>query len=159
MGLMSGSTVAARPTATATALPTATLSPTATATPAQPTATATPSAQQLLDRQAAAAFKGLTIAPFTDFSCSASNQVTSYSAGQPVFVNLCTGYKSMPGPVTVVIRSGGALVQTLIYSRYMASSSAYSQGHTLGAGNYDMLITLTISGKTATAKDIPFTVR
>ena len=41
----------------------------------------------------------------------------------------------------------------------MASSSAYSQGHTLAPGNYDMLITLTINGKTATAKDIPFTVR
>ena len=159
MGLISGPSVAAHPTATSTVAPTATYSPTATATPAQPTATAAPTAQQLLDRQAAAAFKGLTIAPFTDFACSESNQVTSYSASQPVFVNLCTANKSMPGPVTVVIRSGGAVVQTLIYSRYMASSSAYSQGHTLAPGNYDMLITLTINGKTATARDIPFTVR
>jgi serine/threonine protein kinase len=156
LGMLPGQGTVARPTATLS--PTATPSPTATATTAPPTATATPNAQKILDQQAAAAFRGLTIAPFSDLSCTVSNQTTHYSTSQPVFVNLCTANKSMPGPVTVVIRSNGAVVRTLFYKQYFSSSSSYSQGHTLAPGSYDMLITVTINGKTATAKDIPFTV-
>ncbi len=159
MGMLPGQVVAGP---TVKASPTATLAPTATpsptATPAQPTATATPNAQQTLDRQAAAAFQGITLAPFSDLSCSVSNQATSYSSNQPVFVNLCTAGGSMPGPVTVVARSNGVVVLTLYNRQYLSSGSSYSQGHTLAPGSYDMLITLTINGKTATAKDIRFTV-
>jgi hypothetical protein len=157
MGLLPGLAVAARPTATVA--PTATLIPTATMTPPSPTATGTPTAQQLRDRQAAAAFKGLTIAPFSDLACSISNQSTSYTTSQPVFVNLCIASKSPPGPVSVVVRSHGKVVRTIYNRQYMSANSSYSQGHTLAPGDYDMLITVTINGKSATAKDIPFTVR
>ena len=157
MGLLPGLAVAAKPTATVA--PTATLSPTATMTATPPSTTTTPTAQQRLDRQAAEAFKGLTIASFSDLSCSISNQATSYATGQPVFVNLCIASKSPPGPVTVAVRSHGKVIRTLYYKQYMSANSGYSQGHTLTPGDYDMLITVTINGKPATAKDIPFTVR
>ncbi len=157
MGLLPGAT-SAHPKVKA--LPTATLIPTATATAtsAPPTATATPNAQQLLNRQAAAAFRGITVASFIDLSCSVSNQSTSYSSSKPVYVNLCTAKQSMPGPVTVVVRSNGATAWTLFNQQYLPTNSSYSRGHTLAPGSYDMLITVLINGKTATAKDIPFTV-
>lgn len=155
MGLLPGAASARQ---TVKVSPTATLSPTATATATPPTATATPNAQQLLNRQAAAAFRGITVASFIDLSCSTSNQATSYSSSKPVFVNLCTGKQSMPGPVTVIVRSNGAIAWTLFDKQYLPSNSSYSKGHTLAPGSYDMLITVVINGKTATAKDVPFTV-
>jgi hypothetical protein len=155
LGLFPGAVSArqnAKPTATVPSQ--ATVTATATSAPA----TATPNTQSPLDREAASAFRGITVAPFSDSSCSAANQVTDYSSDQPVYVNLCVADHSMPGPVTVVIRSNGAIVRTLMSQRSLAKGGTYSQGHTLGAGSYDMLITVTINGKTATAKDIPFTV-
>lgn len=143
----------AQPTATATAIST----PTMTATPPPPTATSGPSAQQLLDQQAAAAFSGITVSPDTGLFCG-SSQTSGYSSGEPVYVHLCTAGGSMPGPVTVVARSGGQVALTLYSNTYLSSGTDYYRGHTLSPGTYDMLITVQINGQTATAKDIQFSV-
>lgn len=142
-----------RPTATATALPTA------TPTVAKPTATATQTAQQQLDLQASSAFRAITLARFADGSCASGSMTTSFNGGAPVFVNLCVGGSPAPGPVTVQVRQHGVVVRTLITNAYMSAGSSYNQGHTLGAGSYDMLVTMRINGVTATARDIPFTVQ
>ncbi|HZC07347.1 MAG TPA: protein kinase [Ktedonobacterales bacterium] len=130
--------------------------PTATATTTQPTPTATPSAQQLLDRQAAAAFRAITIAPFSDSACSSASMTTRLSG--PVYINLCMANSRAPGPVTVAVRHNGAVVRTLISNLYPSAGAYYTQGHTLGAGSYDMLVTMQINGKQAVARDIAFTV-
>ncbi|HET9111580.1 MAG TPA: protein kinase [Ktedonobacterales bacterium] len=135
---------------------TATIHPTATATTAQPTATTTPTAQQLLDQRAAAAFRAITIAPFSDSACSSASMTTHFSG--PVYINLCMANSRAPGPITVVVRQNGAVVRTLISNLYPSAGSYYTQGHTLGAGSYDMLITMQINGKQAVARDIAFTV-
>jgi hypothetical protein len=146
----------ARPARTTTPLPTSTLAATATQAPA--TATSGPTAQQLLDHQAADAFRSITITPFVDHDCLPGNQTTSYASGQTVYVNLCVASSTMPGPVTAVIRSGGRVVFTLIDNWTPGSLKNYTRGHSLGRGSYDMLITVDIGGKVATAKDIAFTV-
>lgn len=142
---------------TPTPHPTATLVPTATATAAQPTATATPNPQAALNHQAASAFRAITIAPFSDGACSSANAATQFSGA--VFINLCMARGSAPGPVTVQVRQNGAVVRTLISNLHPSSSASYTQGHTLGAGAYDMLVTMQINGKQAVAADISFTVR
>jgi hypothetical protein len=147
------------PVARATPRPTVTTAPpTATATIAQPTATFTPTAQQTLNRQAASAFRAITIAPFSDGACSSASMTTHFSGGL-VYINLCMANSRPPGPVTVVVRQGGATVRTLISNLYPSAGSFYTQGHTLGSGNYDMLVTMEIDGKQAVAQDIAFTVK
>lgn len=136
--------------------PTATLTR-ATATATTVPATATPDAQALLNRQAASAFRAITIAPFTDGACSSAHMTTSFS-GAAVFVNLCMANGSVPGPITVQVRQHGAVVRTLISNLRASSGASYSQGHTLSAGSYDMYVTMQISGKKAVADDITFTV-
>jgi hypothetical protein len=134
----------------------ATATPTATAT--TPLGTPTPTAQQLLNAQAARAFRAVTLASFSDGACSSSSMTTSFSNGGPVFVNLCMANSGAPGPVTVEVRQNGATVRTLIANLYPSAGAYYTQGHTLAPGKYDMLVTMQINGKQATAKDIPFTV-
>jgi len=143
-----------RPTVSATA----TSLPTATPTIAKPTATATQTAQQKLNREAADAFRAITLAPFADGGCASSSMTTSFTGGSPVYVNLCMGGSAAPGPVTAQVRQNGALVRTLLSNVYMSAGSSYNQGHTLGAGSYDMLVTMRINGTVAIAKDISFTV-
>lgn len=133
--------------------------PTPTATIAQPTATATPNTQQLLNSQAASAFRAITIASFSDSACSSGSNATHFGSGSPVYINLCMAGSPAPGPVTVVVRHNGSIVRTLISNLYPSVGAYYTQGHTLGAGNYDMLVTMQINGKQAVAKDIPFTVQ
>lgn len=140
-------------TATATALPTA------TATVAQPTTTATPTAQQKLNQQASSAFRGITLASYTDGSCASSGMTTSFSPSSPVYVNLCMAYSPAPGPVTVTVRQHGATVRTFMSNLYPAAGASYSQGHTLNPGSYDLLVTMQINGKQAVARDIAFTVQ
>ena len=65
---------------------------------------------------------------------------------------------SAAGPVTVVVRQNGAIVRTLIDNLTTSAGSAYTQGHTLNPGNYDMLVTMHINGTVATARDINFTM-
>jgi hypothetical protein len=143
----------------ATPRPTATHPlPTATATIAQPTVTATPNPQVALDSQAASAFRAITLAAFSDGACSSGAMTTHFNGGTPVFVNLCMANTATPGPVTVAVMQNGATIRTLISNQYTSRGSFYSQGHTLGAGSYDMLVTVEINGNRAVAKDISFTV-
>lgn len=130
---------------------------TATATVAQPTATATLTAQQTLDQQAASAFRAITLAPFSDSACSSASMTTHYTGG-PVYINLCMASSRPPGTVTVVVRQSGSVVRTLISNLTPHAGSFYTQGHTLSAGSYDMLVTMQINGKQAVAQDIAFTV-
>jgi serine/threonine protein kinase len=156
---MGGMKLFARQSAPSTPVPhpSATIAPpTATATAAQPTATTTPDAQAALNHQAASAFRAITIAPFSDGSCSSANATKTFSG--PVFVNLCMARGSAPGPVTAQVRHNGAVVRTLISNLHPSSGASYTQGHTLGAGSYDMLVTMQINGKQAVAADLPFTV-
>ena len=133
--------------------------PTPTATIAKPTATATPNTQQLLNSQAASAFRAITIASFSDSACSSGSNATHFGSGSPVYINLCMAGSPAPGPVTVVVRHNGSIVRTLIANLYPSVGAYYTQGHTLGGGSYDMLVTMQINGKQAVAKDIPFTVQ
>ena len=133
--------------------------PTATATAVKPTPTATPNAQQQLNSQAAQAFRAITLASFSDSACSSGSSATRFSSGSPVYINLCMADSPAPGPVTVQVRHNGAIVRTLISNVYPSAGAYYTQGHTLGAGSYDMLVTMQINGKQAVAKDISFTVQ
>lgn len=142
--------------------------PTATVKPAKPTvaptvthtppATATPNPQAQLDRQAADAFRSITVGSFSDGSCSGKSATTQFPGGSPVYINFCMANSSAPGPVTAVVRQNGATVRTLISSQYTHPGSFYSAGHTLSSGSYDMVVTVNINGDQATAADIPFTV-
>ena len=140
--------------------PTATSAPpTATPTTALPTVTATPNAQQALNSQAAHAFRAITLTPASDGSCASGAMTTAFGDGSPVYVNLCMANVTPPGPVTVEVRQNGAVVRTLIAYLYVNAGSVYTQGHTLNPGSYDMLVTMQINGKQATAQDISFTVK
>ena len=140
-----------------TAAPTATIQPTVTAT-AAPSGTATLTLQQQLDRQAANSFRTITLAKSQDGSCGSNT--TAFSAGQTVYVNLCTSSHVAPGPVSVTIRqvgslcalseSGGALKPAASYFCYSTFS--------LDAGSYDMAVSIKINGTPATARVIHFTV-
>lgn len=152
----------ARPAPAATPRPTphatATLSaPTTTATVARATSTATNTPQQILNSQAADAFRAITISPYADGACS-SGANTTHISGAPVFVNLCMADQAASGPVTVQVRQNGVVVRTLIQDLYPHAGSAYTQGHTLAPGSYDMLVTMRINGTVAVARDISFTV-
>jgi serine/threonine protein kinase len=131
---------------------------TSTATVAQPSATATLTAQQTLNQQAARAFRAITLAPFSDGSCSSASATTHFT-GSPVYVNLCMAKSRPPGSVTVVVRHNGATVRTLIANLTPRAGAFYTQGHTLSSGSYDMLVTMQINGKQAVAQDIAFTVQ
>jgi hypothetical protein len=85
--------------------------------------------------------------------------MTTHFTGGPVYINLCMANTGAPGPVTVVVRQNGATIRTLISNLYPSGGVYYTQGHTLDAGSYDMLVTMQINGKQAVARDIAFTVQ
>jgi serine/threonine-protein kinase len=141
-----------------TAAPTATIQPTASAT-ATLSGTATLTVQQQLDRQASGTFRAITLAKSQDSACGSNT--TAFSVGQSVYINLCTSSRIAPGPVTVSIRQVGAvctlppevnggLTPTTSYFCYSTFS--------LGAGAYDMAVSIKINGTPATARVIHFTV-
>jgi hypothetical protein len=157
-----------RSTATAqkaqTVLPTSTLQPTVTAAPTstsgpQPTATLTQ--QQKLNQQAYASFRAVTMATFADGSCSGSNARSSFGSGQAIYVNLCTSSRALSAPMTVAIRQGGQVVYTMVYGRYISQSSTYYYytSHVFSPGTYDVLVTLSINGTTAVARDITLYIK
>ncbi len=151
-----GQPATVKATATATAAPTATA--TATATPA-PTATATTNPQAVLDQQAAAAFRAVTLATFTDGGCSSGNSTSHFAVGQTIYVNLCTATNAPSAPMTMQIRQAGTVLYTMTRNTYLAPGSSYWYSHSgLAAGTYDVRITLQLSGGTATARDMTFTV-
>lgn len=158
-----GMKLLARPATVATPSPTAHATatrplPTSTPTIARPTATATQNPLAALDRQAASAFRAVTLSPFADGSCASSTNTTHITGGAPVFVNMCMANTSAAGPVTVVVRQNGAIVRTLIANLSTHAGSSYTYGHTLSPGSYDMLVTMSINGTAATARDIKFTM-
>jgi hypothetical protein len=145
-------------TPSATTAPTATIQPTSTATSA-PSGSPTLTSQQQLDRQAANSFRAITLTKSRDTSCGSNT--TAFSVGQSVYINLCTSSRVAPGPVTVSIRQVGAvctlppevnggLTPTTSYFCYSTFS--------LGAGAYDMAVSIKINGTPATARVIHFTV-
>lgn len=144
-----------RPTPHATATRPA---PSSTPTIARPTATATQNPQAALDREAASAFRAITLSPFADGTCASSSNTTHITGGSPVFANLCMSSTSAAGSVTVVVRQNGAIVRTLIDNLFTHAGSSYTYGHTLPPGSYDMLVTMQINGTVATARDIKFTM-
>jgi serine/threonine protein kinase len=142
------------PAATATA----TSAPTATATSA-PSPSATPNAQKQLDAEAAASFRAITLSAFADNSCSPGNQRTNFSAPATVYIDLCAAHSVAPGPATVTLRQNGQVYAVVVQNLYLSpSGSYYFYRYGISAGSYDALITMSINGKTATAKDIAFTV-
>lgn len=145
-------------TATPTASATATSLPTATNTPkANPTAT--PNVQKQLDAQAAASFRAITLTGFADNSCAPGDQRTSFGAPATVYINLCASGNVAPGPVTVMLRQNGQAFAPMAQNVYLSpGASYYFFRYGLHAGSFDILVTMTLQGKTATAKDLAFTV-
>ena len=141
-----------------TAAPTATTAPTITPT-AAPTGTATLTAQQQLDRQASDSFRAITLATAQDGSCGSNT--TAFSAGETLYINMCTSSQVAPGPVTVSIRQKDNLC-TLLPDKnnsLIPSASYYCYSTiSLGAGAYDMVISININGTPATARTLRFTV-
>ncbi len=136
--------------------PTPTASAVSTATPIpSPSATATPTQQQILDRQAKAAFRGITLASSFDSACASANSRSSFSASESVYVNLCVAKSAPGGQVTIVLRQGGRAIRQLtrdtpVYAGYWYSYYTYG----LKPGTYDMLVTY----NGGTAADLAFTV-
>jgi serine/threonine-protein kinase len=147
----------AAPTATtAPATPTATVAPTATATP---NGTATLTAQQQLDRQASNSFRAITLGKAQDGSCGSNT--TAFSVGQTVYINLCTSSRVAPGPVTVSIRQVGSMcyLPPEVNGGLTPSTGYYCYStFALGAGAYDLTVSIKISGSAATARVLHFTV-
>jgi serine/threonine protein kinase len=140
------------------AAPTATTAPTITPTSA-PTGTVTLTAQQQLDRQASDSFRAITLAKAKDSSCNSNT--TAFSAGQPIYINMCTSSPVAPGAVTVSIRQMGNICTLLPDNNNgLTPSASYycSSTLSLGAGAYDMVISMKINGTPATARTLRFTV-
>jgi serine/threonine protein kinase len=149
---------------TQTAVPTSTTAPTATAVPTvtagpQPTATATQ--QQILNQEAYASFRAVTLATFGDGSCSGANARAKFNSGQAIYVNLCTSGNAISAPMTVTIRHNGQVLYTMVSGRYISQSSSYYYytTHPFNSGTYDVFVTLTINGTTAVARDLTLYIR
>ncbi|HEV2457153.1 MAG TPA: hypothetical protein VGS80_02225, partial [Ktedonobacterales bacterium] len=139
------------PTATVTVAPTAT----STATTI-PTATAT--SQQALNQEAAAAFRAVTLSHFQDHGCSAANASKQFIPGQTLYINVCTAAGALPGPMTISLRQNGSVIYVVVRDVTLSPGQSYSfYWYGFSDGTYDALVTLTISGQTATARDLPFT--
>lgn len=156
LGIVRAPTPTHAPTATARA--TATATTTATNTPkANPTAT--PDVQKQLDAQAAASFRAVTLTGFADNSCAAGDSRTSFSAPATVYVNLCASGNVAPGSVSVTLRRNGQVFAPMAQNIYVSpGASYYFYRYGLGPGSYDMLVTMTLQGQTATARDVAFSV-
>jgi len=145
------------PTPVATHVPTL-APPTPTWTPA-PTATATTNPQIAIDRDAAAAFRSVTLASFQDRSCAAGNATAHFAPGQTIYVNLCVAGNAPGGTMTVEIRQGGQTLYTLVSGQFASPGSTYWYSrYGLPAGQYDMRVTLWWNGNSGTARDLAFRV-
>ncbi|MGZ6392254.1 MAG: protein kinase domain-containing protein, partial [Ktedonobacterales bacterium] len=144
------STPVVKATATSTPLPTATATQGAKAT-------STTNPQIALDRQAAASFRAVTLATYNDGSCGSN--MTHFGSGEAIFVNVCASNSAMSGPMSVTIRQGGQVLYTMVSGQYISAGSHYWYSrYGLPSGTYDMVVTLQINGRNATARDIQFTV-
>lgn len=154
-----GLTFASKPQATSTvaATPTPTVVPTATSTSVPPTATTNP--QIALNKQAAGSFRSITLATFQDRSCAAGNNTAHFSSGQAIYVNLCSSGSPASGPMTVAIRQNGQVLFMLTSGVFVSpNESLWYARFGLGAGTYDMRVTININGRDAVAADPKFTV-
>ncbi|HEY7340937.1 MAG TPA: protein kinase [Ktedonobacterales bacterium] len=149
----------AQPTAapTSTLQPTATLAPTNTAGP-QPTATLTQ--QQILNQQAAASFRNIILSTFSDGNCSNGNSRSTFSAGQSIYVNLCTSGRAGSAPMSIAFRQNGQVIYTLAYNINISPSSwkFFVTSHVFSPGTYDVLVTLNINGTAAVARVLPLRI-
>ncbi len=139
------------------ATPRPTLAPTAmadaTATPDDATPTVSP---QLADRQAYASFRSVTLGPAKDGSCAAANATDTFSAGQTIYINLCTSDSVAASSLSVSVRQTGG-VCALIGLIPSGSYDCYTN-YPFAPGHYDMLVTMKVNGTTGTARDLRFTV-
>ncbi|HEY1389408.1 MAG TPA: hypothetical protein VGF38_12765, partial [Ktedonobacterales bacterium] len=152
-----------RPTAQLTAAPTGATQPTVTLAPTdtvgpQPTATLTQ--QQILNQRAFSSFRSVIVSTFADGACASANNRTKLASGQGIYVNLCTSGKAVSAPMTIAIRQNGQTVYTMVYGRYISPTASYYYytSHVFSAGTYDVLVTLTIDGTTAVARDLPLRI-
>lgn len=145
-------TVTPSPSPSPTASPTQTASPTVAASP-------TTDPQKVLDARAAASFRAITLATFNDGACSAGNASTRFSSYDTIVVNLCASSSGAPGPMTVVMRQGQQTLYQMANGVPVSAGSHYWYSrYGLAPGSYDVLVTMTVDGKPATAADIQFTV-
>ena len=144
--------------ATTTPSATATLAPTSTSGP-QPTATLTQ--QQVLNQRAFNSYRAVTLSSFSDGSCAGANAQSTFNYGQPIYVNLCTSGNAVSAPMTVTIRQGGSTIYRVGYGQYISPSASYYYytSHVFSSGTYDVLVTLTINGTTAVARDLALHIR
>jgi hypothetical protein len=141
--------------ATATEVPTVTVTAT-TANTATPVPTSGPTQAQV-DREASNSFTAVSLDTAPDGSCAASGS-NSFPSGQKIYINLCTSGSVASSSLTVSIRQLGD-VCTLHSVAANSSYNCYTTNSGLTPPNrYDMVVTMRISGKTATARDLPFTI-
>ncbi|HEU4782711.1 MAG TPA: protein kinase [Ktedonobacterales bacterium] len=148
-----------QPTTQLTVAPTSTTQPTATPAPtntAGPQPTATQTQQQILNQQAFASFRNVTLATFSDGNCSSGNGRSTFGSGQNIYVNYCTSGRAGSAPMTIAFRHNGQVVYTLAYNINIAPSSwgYYLTSHAFSPGSYDVLVTLNINGATGVARDL-----
>jgi hypothetical protein len=148
----------AHPTATRTTAPTARPTVTSTAMATRSPATATSNPQAILDREARASFRAITLAPFVDNTCSPANARTNFGPNNTVYVNLCVAANPANGPVSVYLRQNGQVLFVL-QSGFLSPGSVYWYSRAgFGMGQFDILVVQRINGIDATAADISFTV-
>ena len=141
---------AATPATTATAAPTSTPTTVPTATPDQ---------QSVMSTRAAGYFRSVILSHFADNSCSSSNRTSQYQSGQSVYMDLCTSPNANSVPMTIQIRQNGQTVMTVVQNYYIAPGSSYVYWrYGMGAGTYDVLVTVMINGNSVVASDLTFTV-
>lgn len=132
---------------------TATLAPTATAQDITPAA----NLQQVADQRAYNSFHSATLGHGSDASCASANASTSFSTGQPIYINLCTSASVAANALGVTVRQIGKSVCTL--SPVQSNTSYYCHSdYSLDPGRYDIIVTMKVNGTQATARDLPFTV-
>ena len=78
-----------------------------------------------------------------------------------MYVNLCTSGNAVSAPMTVTIRQGGSTIYRVGYGQYISPSASYYYytSHVFSSGTYDVLVTLTINGTTAVARDLALHIR
>jgi hypothetical protein len=76
-----------------------------------------------------------------------------------VYVDLCASANPPPGPISVTIRQTGAVKYTMAQQLYLGpGSSYYLYRYGIPSGTYDVLVTVSIDGHTAVARDLSFTI-
>jgi serine/threonine protein kinase len=152
LGVTVGSHSTPHPVATHTPAPTQ--RPTSTV----PVGTPTPTQQQVLDRQAAASVRSVTVTGNSyDLSCNAAKSVTSTTPGV-VYVNVCMGQRPVSDLVNVSFQQHGSVVYGTS-DFYIGPGGSHTFGWQLQTGSYSAVITLDVNGKDGAVVNIPFTVR